>query len=329
MRRALLLAMLLAVPFLGRAQNAPVGQITFTRNDADLDPSVINRAECKDPPGTHTVQMNWNVGTAAGVKSYQLFASNQAFTFAAGAHCPTNAPSGTTATASWVAVGQVDSSATYVNNQSFDPVLIASALGASVCDLTIDTPIYLCVNANSATGPIAHVTGQMTLSAYPPDKAPTLTSVGSGDTALNPKWSDNGSTNTTWYRVQAVSMLNPRGTPLASWFDPSVAYTAFDPADRARHYSGYVSVGSRELRLGGLQNGVTYAVAVTGYTGAYNPATLDATGIGTGTPMVTYDLWEVYKQDGGRETGGCSSGLAGPAGLLFAAGALALARRRK
>ena len=48
-----------------------------------------------------------------------------------------------------------------------------------------------------------------------------------------------------------------------------------------------------------------------------------------GTPVPVLDFWEGYEATGGREQGGCASGPAGAAGLLGAALALALHRRRK
>ena len=324
MRRALLLATVLALPALGRAQNAPSGQITFTNTDADPAASFINLAECNGTAGT-PVEINWTTtGVAATGLTFQLFASNKAST----ADCPT-APADNTTTL--VSVGQItNQSSLSVVNQAFDPAVIASALnlnGQAACALTTDTTIYLCVNAVSGSTVVGSARGQMTLSTYAPDVKPLLTGVGSGNGALTPAWSQNGSTNTQWYRVQLVSMANPAATPDPSWFDPSGGYSAFHPSDPSRHYSGYVN-GS-EVRVGGLLNGVTYAAAVTGYTSAYNTTVLDAAGIGTGVPEVSYDLWQVYKADGGRETGGCSGGASGPIGLALLAGALALTRRRK
>jgi hypothetical protein len=324
MRRALLLATVLAVPALGSAQNAPSGQITFTNTDADPAASFINLAECNGTAAT-PVEINWTVPAVAVTgMTFQLFASNKVST----GNCPTTLPDNTT---TLVSVGQItNQSSLSVVNQPFDPALIASALSLNqnACALTTDTTIFLCVNAldrNSVI--IGSARGQMTLSTYAPDVKPKLTGVGAGNGALTPAWSQNGSTNTQWYRVQLVSMANPAARPDPSWFDPSGGYTAFHPSDPSRHYSGYVN-GS-EVRVGGLQNGVTYAAAVTGYTAAYNASVLDASGIGTGVPEVSYDLWQVYQMDGGRETGGCSGGAAGPIGLALLAGALALTRRRK
>lgn len=325
MRRALLLATLLAAPALGRAQNAPSGQITFTITDADPAPSFINLAECNGTAGVQ-VQLNWTTtGVAATGMKFQLFASNKVST----GNCPTTPPDNTTTA---VSVGQLSNqSSMSVVNQPFDPALIASALslnGQNPCALTTDTTIFLCVNAQDGNNNVlGSARGQMTLSTSPPDVKPLLTGVGSGNAALSPAWNQNGSSNTQWYRVQLVSMADPAARPDPSWFDPSGGYTAFSPSDPVRHYSAYVT-GS-EVRVGGLQNGVTYAAAVTGYTAAYNPTVLDASAIGTGVPVVTYDLWQVYKMDGGRETGGCSGGASGPIGLALLAGALALTRRRK
>lgn len=336
MRRALLLASLLAVPLIGRAQTGTpaTGQITFTNTNADPSAQTINSAECSAAPGANSVQLNWSVqvlgaAPSAGI-TYQLFASNVVNPPNGSSTCTTQSNASTNTNV--IAVGQLtNQSSLILYDQTFDPSAIASALttsGTSACSITTDTTIYLCINAlNSANNSVFGVAkGTMTLSTWRPDVSPVLNvPIAPGDGALNPTWSANGTTNTQWYRVQAISVANPASLPSAGAFDPAAGYAGFDPRDPVRHYSGYVS--GTQVRIGGLQNGVTYALAVTGYTTAYNAS--DPSNVGTGTPQLVYDFWDVYKNDGGRETGGCSSGVAGPLGLLVVAGALALVRRRK
>jgi uncharacterized protein (TIGR03382 family) len=85
--------------------------------------------------------------------------------------------------------------------------------------------------------------------------------------------------------------------------------------------------GTGPYRLEGLVNGVVYAVAVLGVSAA--GAESDPSNVKTAEAQQVNDFWQTYKDAGGNETGGCSSGVAGPLGLALLAGALALVRRRK
>ena len=79
------------------------------------------------------------------------------------------------------------------------------------------------------------------------------------------------------------------------------------------------------LRLGGLENGTTYDVWVVAYSEAGNPS--DASALVAGTPQPVYDFYELYRAEGGTETGGCAQGPAGFLGFALAALPLLLGRR--
>lgn len=329
MRRALLLATLLAVPALGAAQTPAAGAITFTNTDADPAADSINAVECSS--GAARVKISWapsaSIPAATGI-SYQLYASNVVSTTGitnTTTDCLVNSNPSTNIRV--VKVGDPIENPSTLIDLEFSTTTIAGALSDAPCALGGKTPIYLCVQGQVGGTNFATSRGTMTLALTKPDTRPVLsTPIAPGNNALTPRWSGvNGATNTVWYRVQAVSVLDPANLPSAAVFEPNGAYSAFDPRDTARHFSSYVT--GTEARLAGLQNGVTYAVAVTGFTAEYNPG--DPSNVGSGAPQVVTDFWQTYRDSGGRETGGCSSGLAGPIGLALLAGALALVRRRK
>lgn len=328
MRRALLLATLLAAPALAGAQTTPTpnpGVITFTGTDADLAASFINLAECSGPT---RVKTSWTMTPESGKTppttgiSYTLYASNKDST--AGTSCPATPPDAATTI---VAVATIINQSTQsLIDQEFSTSTIASALGTGACSLAAEAPVFLCVQGSGADGTFGTARGKMTFSPLRPGAAPDLTTpVGPGNQALNVKWTDPASPTASKYEVRVVSMLDPSTVPTAGMLDPAGAFTAFDPRDTSRHSSGYVT--ATERRLGGLQNGVVYAVGVIAYSQAGNPS--DPSDLGTATPQPVSDFWQVYKDAGGQEVGGCSSGLAGPIGLGLLAATLALVRRRK
>lgn len=329
MRRALLLATLLAAPALGLAQTPAAGAITFTNTDADPAADSINSLECSSAAAR--VKISWaptvSPPSATGL-GYQLYASNVVST--TGITNPTTdclVNPNPSSNIRVVKVGDpVENPSTLIDHE-FATTAIAGALSDTPCALGGKSTIYLCVQGQVGGVNFGTSRGTMTLALTKPDTRPSLsTPIAPGNNALTPRWSGpTGVTNTVWFRVQAVSVLDPTQLPTPGAFDPNGAYSAFDPRDTGRHFSSYVT--GTEARVAGLVNGVTYAVAVTGFTAEYNPG--DPSNVGSGTPQVVSDFWQTYRDSGGREAGGCSSGLAGPIGLAFLAGALALARRRK
>jgi hypothetical protein len=334
MRRALLLATVLAVPTLGSAQLA-AGTMSFTNTDADPKASTINIAECRSTSAR--VEISWQpTGTVpAGSVTYTLYASNKDTANKTNfpnlptdpnTQCPTVQDSNTTNNVNVVQVGDPLTNPVLAN-RPFSTAKIAEALKAG----TVTDPcssggtVFLCIQGASGGTNFGTARATITVVQTTPDAAPELLlPISPGNTALTPRWADTA-TNTAWYQVQAISLADPAHLPTAGDFDPASSYTAFDAADAGRHASGFVS--GREARLAGLQNGVVYAVMITSYTADYNPG--DPSNIASGMPQLTTDFWQTYKNAGGQETGGCSSGLAGPLALALLAGALAFNRRRK
>lgn len=337
MRRPLLLAAVLALPTVGSAQTA--GTMTFTNTDADPVARTINIAECRS--ASTTVEISWDptIAQPTGTTvTYRLYASNKdmgsktVFPVLTDANlnttCPTEADSKPADGTTVVAVGTELTNPTRTK-VPFPTAQIAAALEtttvADPCAGTGTTTIYLCMQGKSAGTNFGVSRATITLSRSTPDRRPELLlPIAPGNTALTPRWADSAS-NSVHYQVQAISLADPTQVPTAAAFDPNGTFAGFDPLDRQRHSSGFVT--GREVRVAGLRNGVTYAVMVTSYTEDYNPG--DPSNIGTGAPEPTTNFWDTYKTAGGPENGGCSSGLAGPVGLLAVAGALALVRRRK
>lgn len=343
MRRALLLATLLAAPALAAAQTGipAAGTITFTNTDADPAADSINIAECGS--ATATVQLSWNPTVAAPAQNvnYQLYASNKDTATLVGStatttDCPTEAATNATNGVKVVKVGNELANLPSLVNQPFPTAQMALALVSDAvpapCTGSGRTDIFLCMQGRSGSTNFGTARAKITLVLTRPDVSPVLAKpIQPGDGALTPTWSANGTTNTARYQVQAISILDPAHLPTAIAFDPAFDPSfshSFDPRDTARHFSGFVS--GTEGRVSGLVNGVTYAVMVTGFTAEYNPnIPSDPADVGSGTPQHVNDFFDAYKAAGGTETGGCSSGVAGPLGLALLAGALALARRRK
>jgi uncharacterized protein (TIGR03382 family) len=298
---------------------------------------TINIAECRS--ATAAVEISWqpSVTQPTGTITYQLYASNKdtanRTTFPGlpvdpTPQCPTEQDSSATNNVTVVKVGTLLTNPSLAN-QPFPTAQIAAALKTTTvtdpCSIGGSTLIYLCIQGQAGGTNFGAARATITLALTTPDQRPELLlPIAPGNTALTPRWADTA-TNTSRYQVQAISLADPTSVPTASAFDPSSGFAGVNPLDTALHSSGFVS--GKEVRLGGLQNGLTYAVMVTSYTADYNPG--DPSNIATGAPQLTTDFWTTYKNDGGQETGGCSSGLAGPAALVVLAGALALVRRRK
>jgi hypothetical protein len=338
MRRALLLATLLAVPALVRAQvQVPnPGQIIFVDRDADLNGQKINAIECNSPTATvQTIFAPTVAAPAAGV-TYQMYASNQAQTGSTttdlNTTCLTDQQSNTTNNLRIVKVGDQLVNPVSLVDVAFATSQIAQALVPSTgsgdpCAGSGETTIFLCIQGQASGVNFGVARGTMSLSLTRPDivNLHISTPVQPGNTRLTPSWSPSGTAVTTHFQVQAISVADPTNLPTASAFDPAGGYTAFDPLDTQRHTSAVVS--GNTVTLSGLKNDVTYALVVTGFTDAYNPS--DPSPVVSGAPQFVNDFWNIYKDAGGRETGGCASGMAGPLGLLLLAGTLALVRRRK
>jgi hypothetical protein len=83
------------------------------------------------------------------------------------------------------------------------------------------------------------------------------------------------------------------------------------------------SVGKAELK--NLINGTTYQIRAVAVDSAKNIS--DFSIPVTGKPIATDGFFEIYRNSGGAETGGCSTGLGGLIGWVSALGVWALVRR--
>jgi hypothetical protein len=333
MRRALLVATLLAVPALAGAQSTPTpGQIIFVNRDADLNGQAINIIECRSATAKVQITFAPSVAAPAAGVTYQMYASNQdtSNTTSQNTTCVTDTGSNPNTNLKVVKVGDPLVNPVSLVDVEFSTSQIAQALATTTnpdpCTGSGDTNIFICIQGAQGGTPFGVARGTMKLSLILPDITPQLsTPILPGNTRLTPSWSPLGTAITTHFQVQAISVVDPAILPTAGAFDPAGTYTGFDPLDPARHASAVVSGSS--VTIGGLTNGVTYALIVTGFTDAYNPS--DPSAVVSGSPQFVTDFWSEYKSAGGREAGGCASGVAGPLGLLALAGALALVRRRK
>lgn len=304
--RALLLAVALAAPALAGAQVAD-GVLQPVAGD-----EFVNAAQCA---GTDTtpVELVWNthVNTALFTTggTYRLFASNTqpASTGTDANFCPE-----TDVTADDVRAGQVGddldaTSQAVTASMEFSPLEMVQASGYDACDATTEKTIYLCIHWYDASGVRnGWAKGTVKLSFDAP-AAPVDVSVTPGDGALNVRWSagTGGEADATEYQVVATTT------------------DARDPAGTHE----YGRTNDNSFRARGLVNGVPYTVVVYAFSEAGNRS--DASASATGTPQPVADFWDVYRQRGGTEKGGCSSGSAGALALLGTAALLALARRKK
>jgi hypothetical protein len=135
---------------------------------------------------------------------------------------------------------------------------------------------------------------------------PTGVSATPGDQAANVSWSAPSSSVAAFsYEVDATGL----GT-----IDPST------------HVSSRVT--GTGLRLGGLVNGETYFIQVRAFSIASNPSDFSQDNVDV-MPQQVNDFFQAYQADGGRDSGGCAGGPAGPLALVLLAGALALSRRAR
>jgi uncharacterized protein (TIGR03382 family) len=310
MRRAWLLALLLA-PALAAAQAAPTpGQVTF-------DSEFINSVECQSGGGD--VSLRWDaaaVPTDAN-SEYRVYASNEPHT-SPDCHTTSSGVGGTRVAGEVVRTGGGTVIAT---NQTGGPVdyptsdFIAKA-GKS-CTTTTSETIYVCVQGTAAGGgdpKFGFAVGTLTIDLVAP-VAVTGVRASGGENALEVAWSDPADPDTGRYRVSAQSVIDPQ----------NLATSAVDPRDTRPHLSDIVAGGSH--RVEGLVQDVVYKVIVYAFDQADNQS--DPSNLASASPVEVRDFWEAYRDAGGREQGGCAGGPAGLASLAVAAGTALLLRRRK
>lgn len=307
MRRALLLAAL-AAPVLAVAQQTPKdGEILFSQADDDTDfvrGRFISKVECETAGSK--VKASWNTaltGAFPGNATYQVFASN--------VPVPAERTSCYEADQTDVKAGSVGTgiSATteVMNFQVLDVAAILAAVEiAGGCSPSGDTSIYVCIQLKANNTVVGMARGTLVLSVTAPP-APT---------GVFARPADDGALEITW--------KGPPTTATPRAYDYKVVAASTDARDPNTHTAHEVT-GERFV-MRGLVNEVPYTINVYSVSEAGNES--EKSDDYVASPSSVYDLWEIYRQVGGVDDGGCASGPAGPLALLGIAALLALLRRR-
>ncbi len=183
-----------------------------------------------------------------------------------------------------------------------------------------DTKIYFVLPTGTSTGGTTsgYLGTQMTVHLdLAPPATPTMDTPAPGNTNLRISW----------------TQADPTDTTIAArvyWSDQP--FTA-DFASLQTSHSGTMTGTSYQIT--GLDNGTKYYVSVTAVDANGNESA--GAPVLTGIPVITFDLWNKYQEDGGQEQGGyspCSAqphGNPGPLAVLGVLGVLVLfvARRRR
>jgi uncharacterized protein (TIGR03382 family) len=313
MRRALVLATLLAAPALASAQSS--GQVLFA-NDR-TNPNTVNATEC-NPANNAQVLIRWNPAFINGATSapvggtYIVYASNTAPV--SGTQCQT---ANNTANGQNILAGTIDNTNSSALNATISTSAMLAASGLSCAN--DGSTFFVCVqgvqggsNIPASNFAIAQVT--VTISTTTP-KIPAITGITPGDGALNVSWSPDAAGTGTAITQQVELEV----TPIAS------TTGAFDSG--GTRSAG--KFGASPARVERLVNTVIYDVRARAFSDAGNVSDFSPANVTTGMPQFVNDFWEIYKADGGREAGGCGAGAAGPIGLGVLIATLALIRRRK
>lgn len=297
-KRLALLVTLLAVPSLGSAQ-----LVITESNDTD---KLINHAECANDVADG-LSFSWTfpafVATAGG--QYTLTASDTI-------NCtpPSNNQTIQTST-----IGTVDATSANGVFPASGTVGVAQIIRnlAMSCDGSKNA-VYFCVTLSTAATGTAAVTATLQLDLQKPP-APNLISVSPGDSSLHVTAqqgqggvADGGASGSTdSFTITAVNHANPNET----------------------HTTGRITASGNDLSgtIGGLTNNVPYDVTMTALSPGGNPS--GPSNSLSGTPIPVDDFWRIYRDDKGRETGGCAAGAAGMLALLAVPLALRAWRRKR
>ncbi len=309
MRITVLLA-LLGVPASVLAQGAAPGTGVIATSSP-----TINIAQCTGVASSNVdlqdameMDLRWTVAldavtpqfTQGGI--YRVHVANeqpaagQALSSGTGTSCTQPANSSTTFKS--VPLGaDTDAVSQTSATRTFSMKDIVTAAGQNCTDQSSAT-IYLCVQWLDSGG-VAHgwANATVTLDRTTPS-APTGVGATGGDSALYLHCTAGDSTTSSFKAI------------------------ATSAADGSTHLSNRAS-NCGELVIGGLVNEQTYSVVVYGLDAAGNPSAASATI--QAQPVQTDDFWTHYKNEGGRESGGCSQGAPG---LLALLALLALRGRR-
>jgi len=265
---------------------------------------LANQSECVSTTGTST----WTIASSVtpvivNGDRYRLGAASQSTGCTASGTIPAGISQDVTATGATQLVTGVFVSA------------MATAASVGSCTQANDVPIALCVYylpAGSTTNWQLVSQGTFVFQLAVPPR-PTINSVTPGDAQLSvavvagTATATETATRSVTYKVTC--------TPFAGGGSPSIG--------------GPSNVGS--VICGGLTNSTPYTVTGQAFSQAGNPgAVSDVTGPNASTtPLPFLSFWQIYKDQGGVEQGGCSTGGAGAlAPALALLGLLAVRRRR-
>jgi uncharacterized protein (TIGR03382 family) len=305
MRRALLAAGV-AIPQVVLAVTAGSGQVLDTTNfNSTNGVSYINKAQCG---GSDSVHLQWNItalsGAAFGLNDvYKIFASNKAPTASnGGTFCAESNDTNTSTSA-----GQVDSTAATLALQSLDVSGVTMAAKANVpCDTSNEgTNVFVCTHWYDSSGTTrkGFAIGTFQVQVKIPG-VPTNVTVTPGDGKLNVSWQAGiGETDSDHYVAEAFL----HGT--------------------TQLVATETTTGTSATITGLSNDGPTYDVDVIAYSVGGNPSAASAKVLDV-KPIPSADFWDVYKDRGGVEQGGCASGSAGTLALLGVASLVALRRRK-
>jgi MYXO-CTERM domain-containing protein len=301
LRRATLLLCLL--PGAALAQTTTPGTTSALVTTQGVS-GLANRADCTSTTSTST----WSIASSVtpvilNGDRYRLGAATQSTGCATSGTIPAGISQDLTATGATQVVTGVFVSA------------MATTASVGSCSQANDVPIALCVYylpAGSTTNWQLVSQGTFVFQLAIPPK-PTISSVTPGDTQLSVAvvagtgTATETATRSVTYRVTC--------TPSVGGGAPSTG--------------GPSNVGS--VICGGLTNSTAYTVTAQASSQAGNLGALsDVTGPNASTtPLPFLDFWQIYKDQGGVEQGGCSTGGAGALGPALALlGLLAVRRRR-
>jgi MYXO-CTERM domain-containing protein len=310
MRRVLLVAGV-AAPLVVLAISATSGQLLETTNySAKTGASYVNLAQCN---GTSPLNIEFNIPSASG-GTYNLFASTHEPSTSGTSSVLLCAETSSTSVNPPIYAGGVgngitaDAAVKDAAISGADVVKKITPPDNPVCDASQENQqIWICAHWTDANAnkDVASATGKFILQFAKPSP-PTGISAGPGSGKLYVSWTAS----------------DPSGPALADHYVAAATPTA----GGSTVFSG--SVTGTSASIGGLSNGTEYSVVVYAYSiggnqsDASSPAAL-------ATPVAGADFWDVYKDRGGQEQGGCASGGAGALGLLGAVAGLVLRRRKR
>ncbi|HEY6006124.1 MAG TPA: fibronectin type III domain-containing protein [Anaeromyxobacter sp.] len=318
MRRALLAAAI-AVPLIALAITASDGQVLDTTNFSSTHGNIsfVNADQCS---GKDSLHLEWRItalqGSAFGVNDQvKIFASdlnpadsnNNGFCDEKEATTPKTVHAGP--------IGTPLQPATTLLADRDVPHAGADIKGATTIDCATaeGTNVFICAHWYDSAGTTKKglAVGTFQIQTARPDAPVAPLEVNAGDGKLFVSWTaPAGGAAVDHYVAEAYA---PGQSPANPAPDNVPASTAT------------VTATSAEIR--GLANGTPYDVYVRAFSVGGNASDLRL-GPVKGTPAAAANFFDVYKDRGGSEAGGCGSGSAGVLALLGAASLLALRRRR-